>query len=299
MLRHEGMEVDPIILSTRDNGATYEAYPILDQFNYVICRLKIDDVKYYLDASHEYLGFDKLPEECYNGHSRVINVKFPEIVYFLPDSLKEGKTTSVFISQSEKDKGKMEGSFQSKLGYFESTGIREQLKKKSVQDFFKKAKADYSFDVDILNPSFDSLDQKELPITETYTFTFDKPAEGMLYINPMMGEGVKENYFKSTQRHYPVEMPYAMDETYVFNMEVPEGYEIAELPKSARVSYNGTDGSFDYLVDKTADHIRLLSHIKLNKARFAPDEYDSLREFFGYIVKKHAEQVVLKKKVKI
>ena len=118
----------------------------------------------------------------------------------------------------------------------------------------------------------------------------------MLYINPMMGEATKENYFKSAQRFYPVEMPYAMDEVYVFNLEVPEGYEVEELPKSARVSLNETDGMFEYLVDKSEGHIRLMSHIKLNKATFLPDEYDSLRQWFGYIVKKHAEQVVLKKK---
>jgi hypothetical protein len=137
---------------------------------------------------------------------------------------------------------------------------------------------------------------KEEPLTESYTFSFDAPSDGMMYINPMMGEGLRENYFKAAQRNYPVEMSYAMDETYVFNMEVPPGYTIEELPKSARVSFNETDGMFEYLVDKADDHIRLMSHIKLNKATFQPEEYDTLRQFFGYIVKKHAEQVVLKKK---
>ncbi len=69
MFRHEGMTSDPVILSTRDNGFTTESYPIMDKFNYVICKLVIDDKKYYLDASREYLGFNRLPLQCYNGHS--------------------------------------------------------------------------------------------------------------------------------------------------------------------------------------------------------------------------------------
>lgn len=296
MLRHEGLDAEPVLLSTRDNGVTYEAYPIMDRFNYVICRLVADGQKYYLDASREYLGFAKLPAECYNGHARVINSTLPEIVYFVADSLRESKTTSIFIGTSEKDKGKLEGSFQSRLGYFESVSVREQVKEKGQEAFFKKVKTAYAMDVDIQEPKLDSLKQKENPVTETYTFSFDKPSEGMLYINPMMAEGIKENYFKSAERHYPVEMSSVMDETYIFNMEIPEGYEVEEIPKSARVSFNETDGMFEYLVDKTTDHVRLMSHIKLNKATFGPDEYDSLREFFGYIVKKHAEQVVLKKK---
>ena len=296
MLRHEGMNSDPILLSTREHGFTYETYPIIDRFNYVICRLVIDDKKYYLDASHDYLGFNKLAEDCYNGHARVINSQLPETVYFIPDSLTEKKMTSVFIAASEKDKTKMEGNFQSMLGYFESASVRDRIKEKGKDEFFKKVKSAYGFDIDIQNPAVDSMQEKDKPLVENYTFTFDKPSEGMLYINPMMCEGIKENYFKAAQRNYPVEMPYAMDETYVFNMEVPEGYTVDELPKSARVSFNDTDGMFEYLVDKSEDHIRLMSHIKLNKATFQPEEYDSLRQFFGYIVKKHAEQVVLKKK---
>ena len=296
MLRHEGLTAEPILLSTREHGFTYETYPIMDRFNYVICRLVIDDKKYYLDASHEYLGFNKLAGNCYNGHARVINAQLPETVYFIPDSLTEKKITSVFIAASEADKTKMEGSFQSKLGYFESASIRDRIKEKGKEAFFKKVKSAYSFDIDIKDPAVDSIQQKDESLTESYLFSFDKPAEGVIYINPMMGEGIKENYFKAAQRNYPVEMPYAMDEVYVFNMEVPPGYTVEELPKSARVSFNESDGMFEYLVDKTDDHIRLLSHIKLNKATFQPEEYDSLRQFFGYIVKKHAEQVVLKKK---
>jgi hypothetical protein len=34
----------------------------------------------------------------------------------------------------------------------------------------------------------------------------------------------------------------------------------------------------------------------MNKAWFAPEEYSSLRDFFGFVVKKENEQIVLKKK---
>ncbi len=46
----------------------------------------------------------------------------------------------------------MEGSFQSQLGYFESVNVREQLKAKGQQEFFKKVKTGYSMDIDIQNP---------------------------------------------------------------------------------------------------------------------------------------------------
>ncbi len=296
MLHHEGIAADPVILSTRDNGLTNEMYPIMDRFNYVICQAVIDDKPQYLDASRQYLGFARLSSDCYNGHARVVNATLPRAIYFYPDSLLERKATSVFIFNDEKDKGKMKGAFQTSLGYFESVNTREDLKAKGKTDFFKKIKSAYSFDITIDNPEVDSTKTKDDPLTMKYNFSFDKPEDGVLYINPMMAEGIKENYFKAAHRFYPVEMPFAMDETYIFDMEIPEGYVVEELPKPARVNFNDQDGSFEYLIDQNSGHVRLRSRLRINKATFMPEEYDSLREFFGYVVKKHAEQVVLKKK---
>jgi hypothetical protein len=36
-------------------------------------------------------------------------------------------------------------------------------------------------------------------------------------------------------------------------------------------------------------------HLKLNKAFFPTEDYSTLRDFFGYVVKKENEQIVFKK----
>ena len=112
----------------------------------------------------------------------------------------------------------------------------------------------------------------------------------------MMTEGYKENPFTAAERQYPVEMPYAMDETYLLNMEIPKGYTVEEVPKSAKVAFNEDEGFFEYIVQKSDDVVMLRSRIKLNKATFAPEDYEGLRAFFGFVVKKQNEQIVLKKK---
>jgi hypothetical protein len=93
----------------------------------------------------------------------------------------------------------------------------------------------------------------------------------------------------------PVEMPYLVNENYILNMDIPKGYEAEEIPKSTRVKFNDTEGIFEYLIAKTDKNIQLRSTIKLNKATFPPEDYQSLRDFFAYVVKKHSEQIVLKK----
>jgi hypothetical protein len=80
----------------------------------------------------------------------------------------------------------------------------------------------------------------------------------------MFGEGYKENLFKSAQRYYPVEMPYTFDEIYAFNLVVPHGYVIDELPKSVIIKLNDAgDGQFEYLVSQTNGTISMRSRIQL------------------------------------
>ena len=112
----------------------------------------------------------------------------------------------------------------------------------------------------------------------------------------MLAEGYKENPFKAAIRYYPVEMPFAMDESYTLSMEIPNGYVVDEIPKSARVSYNTNEGFFEYLIQKDDQQVQFRTRIKLKKANFTPEDYETLREFFGYVVKKQQEQIVFKKK---
>ncbi|HEY4876812.1 MAG TPA: DUF3858 domain-containing protein, partial [Puia sp.] len=296
MLNHIDIQSDPVILSTRNNGYTNELYPLLDRFNYVICSANINNKVYYLDASEPSLGFGYLTDECYNGHARVINKDNPLPVYFYADSLKERKLTTVFITNDEKKPAELSGTFSSTLGNVESYDLRESVSKKTEEDYFKKIKS-YSSDYTITNTGIDSLTQLDMPATVHYDFAYKISSDNdIIYFNPMFSEGYKENPFKSAERKYPVEMPYVMDETYVFNMEIPNGYVVDEMPKSAKVSLNGTEGSFEYLIAKDDANIQMRSRIKLNKATFEPDDYSTLRDFFAFIVKQQSEQIVFKKK---
>ena len=99
-------------------------------------------------------------------------------------------------------------------------------------------------------------------------------------------------------RRYPVEMPYKRDETYILKFELPKGYEVEELPKSTRVAFNEDEGLFEYLISASDGRLQLRTRVVLNRASFEADEYENLREFFSYVIKKQEEQIVLKKKAK-
>ncbi len=296
MLHHEKINADPVILSTRAHGFANPIYPLLSRFNYVICRLTIDSAAYYLDASEPWLGFGKLPERCYNGYARVISPDQPAAVTLDADGMKEQKMTMVFISRDEKGKGLL-GHLQTTPGFNEACDIRMKVKEKGQQELSKNIQTAYSGEIGFSNLELDSLKEPDQPLALAYDLQITPdPATNIFYFNPMLSEGYKENPFKAAERLYPVEMGGTMDETYILNMEVPEGYEVDELPKSAKVLYNEDEGFFEYLVVNSSSGIQFRMRLQLKKANFKPEDYNTLREFFGFIVKKESEQIVFKKK---
>ncbi len=295
MLIHEKIQADPVILSTRANGFTHPLYPLLSRFNYVITRATIDSTVYSLDASESWLAFGHLPSRCYNGGARVLNKERPYAAVLDADSMMEGKTTLVFITNDDKEG--LAGHYQSLPGYVESCDLRESLKKEhGEKEYMKKLQTGYSGDAVVSNLMLDSLKLPDQPLGVEYDFklTPDTTTD-IYYFNPMMGEAHKENPFKAAERTYPVEMPYTMDETYTMNMEIPKGYMVDELPKSAKVLFNSDEGFFEYLIIKDDQRIQFRSRIKLMKANYKPEDYNTLRDFFAYVVKKQSEQIVFKK----
>ncbi len=293
MLKQQGIEAYPVILSTREHGYAHELYPLLNRYNYLVAYTVIDNKEYFLDASDPTIGFGRLPIECYNGQARIIYPTLGKACDLLPDSLAEKKMVSVFL-RSEKP-SEWTGHFTGNLGYYESTSVRERVKSGGEEAFFKNIQTSYTGDWNLSDSKIEKLKEPDANVKVEYDFAINH-TEDLIYFSPLMTEGYRENYFKSAERHYPVEMPCKIDETYLLHLDIPADYTVEEIPKSAKVNLGDGDGSFEYIIDNTGTTIRLRTRIRLNRVYFLPEEYNDLREFYSYVVKKHAEPIVFKKK---
>jgi hypothetical protein len=283
--------VHPVLLSTRDNGKTYDVYPIMNKFDYLIVQAIAEGQKYLLDASGRSNAFNQLPVECYNGSARIIG-DMPTIIRLDADSLLESKLTTVFMINE--DKG-LNGAISTQLGNHESQRLRKKLSTTTQDDFFKEVKKSYPMEVELSNTEIDSLKMLEEPVAIKYNLQMNFNDEDIIYFNPILTGALRENPFKAAERFYPVERSSCTDETYVLNMEVPKGYKVEELPKSARVMLNETEGMFEYIIGEGNGRIQLRCRIVIKKANFEPTDYQTLRDFFASTVKKQAEQIVFKK----
>ncbi len=293
LLKHNQLDASPVILSTTGHGFVHDAYPDLSSYNYVVIRLKLNGKEYWLDASDPLLGFNHILPNCYNGSARIIGDEYGEII-MNSRNYEESSTSMVILAND--NKGKWVGSVSYVPGKFESYNDRREIREKGVDPYLKEIEKSFGGDVTISEPVLDSLKSYDNSIFIRYGLNMNLSDESLIYINPMFGEQWKKNPFASAKRSYPVEIPYAIDETHTVTMEVPAGYEVDELPKQMMLKLDEEgSGFFEYRLSHSGSTISFRSRLKLNKTFFMPEEYDVLREFFAILVKKHSEQIVFKK----
>lgn len=294
MLREAGLEAFPVLLSTRDYGKMYAMYPIRSKLNYTIVSVLADNTEYFLDATRPFLGFGKLHASCYNGPARKVNVS-ADLVAFEADSLFEKSVTGIFISPDEN--GRLKGHFQRQYTLFESYDARARIREKGKDAFFKELAKGFVTEIEMSNGELKELENYSNQLVVDYDFKLGELDEsGMIYLQPMFSESLRSNPFKSQDRRYPIEMPAVTDYNYTMTLQLPEDCVVEEAPKSTIVKFNDGEGIFQYLVQVQGNSLMMRSRLKFNRALYDPEEYQPLREFFDVVVKKHAEQIVIKKK---
>jgi hypothetical protein len=150
--------------------------------------------------------------------------------------------------------------------------------------------------VELSDKRVDSLKQYDLPVEVHYSLAFPIGDDDRIYFNPMLSEAKKENLFSAAERNYPVEMPYKVDELFIMRMEIPHGYVVEEMPKSARVRLGDGDGSYEFLIQADDQAVQIRSRLVLGRTNFQPEAYEALRNFFAVVMKKQGEAIVFKRK---
>ncbi len=293
MLRKIGIDADPVMLGTRENGKVHTSTPLMREYNYLVVRVKLKDKTILLDASQNMLGFGVLPEDCLNGSGRVLNSELPETVPMSADSVTE-KSSTLILLYDDSIKG-LSGTCTKYFGNYESFNLRKTLTGQGKEKYISYISKSYPSDIEINNIAIDSEKLYDEPLGIRYDMQWKMGDDETLYLNPVFNEGIKKNPFVASERHYPVEMPYKKDNLFVLNMDIPKGYKVDELPKSLKAKLNENDGIFEYLCHSDGTTIQLRCHLVFKKATFPSDDYKTLREFYDMIAKKEAEQIVLKK----
>ncbi|MBC3539624.1 DUF3857 domain-containing protein [Rufibacter sediminis] len=294
LLRETGVTAYPMLVSTRAHGKPLTTSPMISKFDYVISCVQVGAKTYLLDATEKDLPFGMLPLRCLNGQGWVMNG--PEGKW-MPLTGSERNIQYVSGQLKILPTGEVTGTLTEDFRGVPALQARSAIRDKGQETYLKEF-ANAGTDWVRQQIKLHNLDNLQENFRKEYQLNRagDTAPASLLYLSPMLTHAQGENPFKLATRLYPIDFAAPVDETYVFNYQLPEGYELEELPKPATLSLPNNAAKFTYVAQMADGKLQIMSKLSINKTFFDASEYGNLREFYNRLVAKHAEKIVLKKK---
>ena len=293
MLKKADLEADPVLLRTRNKGFLKPFLPVASQFNDVICRVKIGEKVFLLDATNLELPMSVLPKRCINGKGFLITKE--AFSWIDLSSPKSRISTSTDFALSED--GSLNGKLTISHDGLYASAMRKDFKKKGETDYVKAFLEGKNWEHS--KSSFENIDDYKITAKETHEFSipeFGQTAGDVIYLNPVVHGRYESNPFKMEKREYPVDYGVPFDEVYFGKITIPTGFEVDEMPKPIAFALPENGGRFTYNISVNGNTIVVVNQLSIAKTSFETEQYLYLREFYTQVVAKQNEQIVLKKK---
>jgi transglutaminase-like putative cysteine protease len=295
MLRHAGLSANPVLLSTRNNGKVYTAYPMINQFNYVITQLRIGQTTLFLDATDRFRPFRHLPVQALNQNGLSID----EDGYSWAAIQPVGKGLSrTMVTATLSVDGAVKGTVQKSFSDYTALSERKSLADMKEDEYVKKELGAEESGMSIDSFTISNKDSSDKPLILEVSFTaasLSQVLDDFIYVNPTMVDRTKENPFKLANRTFPVDYAYPREASYTLLLTLPAGYVLKEIPREISLSLQQGIGRYTRRATVENNVVQLRHQFELSKVLIASPFYKSLREFYDRIVSLEAEQLVLQR----
>jgi len=294
MLKLAGIEANPVLLSTIQNGIP--VYPTRTGFNYVVAAAQIEDKQILLDATHKFTSPGILPLNVLNWKGRLIKDDGTSREIDLVPSTMSKEYSSLMVKIDHL--GKIEGKIRIQRTDYDAYLFRVENANKNQENYLEKLEEQLG-DSKISNYTIDNKKTNvQEPVLETFSLNADNRVEiigGKMFINPLLFFTRSKNPFTQEVRQMPIYFGYPTQEKFNLNIEIPEGYEIESLPNPIKIASENKEIVYMLNTSGEGNKIRIISSKEINNSIFAADQYNGLKDLFQKMIASQNEKIVLKK----
>jgi hypothetical protein len=293
-LKAANIDANLVVLSTRKNGVPTKLYPIIYDYNYVIVKIKIADLEYFLDATEKMLPFAELPLRTINGEARIIN--FDEEGSWV--TLKSQKTSvkNIRTKLTLNEEGELKGLLNiQRTGYY-AVNQREKIATLTKENYLDNFESQHP-DLEVEEYAVKYKKNINKPLQEAFSISIlqNESFGSKIRINPFLFDRMKENPFKLKERFYPVDFGYTKKINYSLSLQIPENYKISQFPKNTAFALPNKGGMFILKAKVKDNKLTIFTRFRLDKKTYSSEEYFALKEFFKQIIIAENSYIILEK----
>ncbi|APG66454.1 hypothetical protein LPB136_08025 [Tenacibaculum todarodis] len=271
-----------VALSTRNNGLPTKLFPVVNDFNYILVKVIINGESFFVDASNKNLAFGQIPFKCINGDGRVLDFKKGSYWEELKSSIKSIINTRVKLEFNESNN--LIGNIDvTKKGYFASDE-REKLSDINEEEYLDNFESENtSLEVDDYLST--NLENNNIKLKQSFKVLIENDNDNnIINFNPFFYGKISTNPFKLNERYYPVDYGYKRSFTYNLKIEMPEKYEVLNLPKEKTLALPNKGGIIIFKCNYKDNAINIYLKYSVNKKIYSKDEYHYLKEFYNQLI---------------
>lgn len=285
-------------IGTRDIPFSYLEKHTPDIDNHMICTIKLDDKYLFLDGTARSNALN-LPTGFIQGKDALIHISEDEYVIEkvpVTSSNQNVHSDSVSVSLENGEligHGKTEFSGYVKTNtYYHLNSLNGDDLKERVYSFVTKGSNKFKMN----DYALKGLDSKTEKISILYDFSlldYVTKLEDEIYVNLNLKKSWTKSKLKK-DRIYPYENDHPYKYINVYDLEIPEGYEVKKLPTDLQIEEKEFAYSLTYKIENNKVRLSIIGNGK--ELVLPVDQFENWNAAVKKIQLKSKEVIVLKKK---
>jgi hypothetical protein len=292
MLRTAGIQADPVVLNTRNQGPVITRAAVVNRLNYLVCCATINGSDFLLDATDKYRPAGMLPFKCLNDKGWVLSRSNGRWVKL---NSKENFAISEFFDLQMDTSHRLFGKVYFTFGGFDAMRIRKAFFRDGPGSFTESLETK---DFQTGSPVFLNPDSLHLPLRvemDVSSESWVKSGDKRIFFKPLISffSPVEVTWIQD-ERIYPIDFGCSRTMSVKGRIRLPEGYSLEELPVPIQIRLPEKEISFVYGVSQTKEQISFSAELNFGETYLAAEEYPTLRALLLQAYGKINEMVVCK-----
>lgn len=297
LLNQSGVkEALPMVVSTRDNGKVFIAFPWIYQFNRAVVYVPIDSARYYiLDATDRANQYNIVPHSLLNNFGLVVD-KENKTSHTKFISTDIPSVENILISGEIKQEGHVTGNVRQFYTQYNRCDLIKRLAddgKEKTGEFL----SDKNSGLKVEHIKLEEDESDSLFVTQGFDFDMEMAGSdgNYLYFNPNMFSSLKANPFLKESRTTIIDFGHNRQHFIQGSYSIPKDFQVDALPKSLSLVMPDKSITFKRVIGVQENKVISRFVIDFKKSIYFPEDYPELHEFFKQMYQMLNEQIVLKK----
>ncbi|WP_123912755.1 transglutaminase domain-containing protein [Chryseobacterium pennipullorum] len=280
LLRNAGIEANPLLISTVDNGILNITSMDVDGMNFALAATKINGTFNLYDATSYNAKANLMRQRNWNEFGILFQKNKGTEIAFTNNNISEKK--SLIHATVNTEDLEIKGDYTQEVSGLYALEEYEDfdLNKDKYNQSFKTKLEVNTTEVDsrlLDNSNF------ETKLKFSGSNLVDKVGEKLIINSSLFLKSDIETFDQADARKYPIDFISGFVKEKKVELTIPENYRVGDLPKNKKIKTDDQEISYSYLIENKGEKLILTSRVEVKHSTYPKEFYPAFKQIWKSI----------------